>query len=376
MHAPARQGIAELVRRPARLDNWRPLLPFFTLVLLYVAAVGVLAAASGLGALFRLDLYLDIMGTSAILGGPAWLVIYLGHMALVARERRPIRRILEHLRRTLFDPSEVALVFTLMIVIALLFSAFTSFKIMLAHLHPFALDPLLAHLDRALHFGIDPWRITHALFPTAESSFIVNTLYNAWLFVVWIFLFLHVFWLTGHRHRARYLLAFVLCWIVVGSIAALLFSSAGPAFYGRVVAGPDLFAPLMERLLAQDAALSASGSGQLWALGTQDMLWRYHAGDATGLGAGISAMPSMHVTMAVLMALSARRIARPLGWLFSAYAAAILIGAVHLGWHYAVDGYAGAALAVLMWRLSGRLLAQLDGSDPMKRSNAVQNRSR
>ncbi len=373
MHAPARQGIADITWRPVRLDNWRPLLPFFVLVLVYVVAVGALAAASGLWPFFKLDLYLDIMGTSAILGGPAWLLIYLGHMALVARERRPIRRILENLRTTLLAPSEMALVFALMIAIALLFSAFTSFKIMLAHIHPFAFDPLLAQLDRALHFGVAPWRITHALLPAARTSFIVNALYNAWLFIVWIFLFLHIFWLTGRDHRARYLLAFVLCWIVVGSIAALAFSSAGPAFYGRIVEGPDLFAPLMNRLAAQDAVLSASGSAHLWALGTQDMLWRYYSGDTTGLGAGISAMPSMHVTMATLMALSARRIARPLGWLFWTYAAAILVGSVHLGWHYALDGYAGAALAVLMWRLAGRLLAQFDESDAMKRSNAAQN---
>ena len=373
MQAPARQGIADIAWRPAGLDNWRPLAPFFTLVLVYVVAVGALAAANGLWAFFKLDLYLDIMGTSAILGGPAWLLIYLGHMALVARERRPIRRIRDDLRTTLLAPSEVALVSALMIAIALLFSAFTSFKIMLAQVHPFALDPLLAHLDRVLHFGIDPWRITHTLFPTAGSSFVLNALYNAWLFVVWIFLFLHIFWLTGRRHRARYLLAFLLCWIVVGSIAALALSSAGPAFYGRIVEGRDLFAPLMERLAAQDAVLSASGSGHLWALGTQEMLWRYYTGDTTGLGAGISAMPSMHVAMATLMALSAQRIARPLGWLFRTYAVAILVGSVHLGWHYAIDGYVGAALAVLMWRLAGRVVLQFDESDARKRSNAAQN---
>lgn len=378
MYAQAREcpGDLGITWRRAGPGTWRPLLPFLIVVAFYFVAVGILAGASGLDYLFRPALYLDIMGTSAILGVPPWFLIYFGHMTLIARERHPLRRIGDNLRATLLSPPELLAVIALMMAIALLFSAFTAFKLMLPHLHPFALDPLLARIDRAIHFGIDPWRLTHALIPGARGSLIVNVLYNAWLFVVWIFLFVHIFWLTGARQRARYLLAFALCWILVGSLAALLLSSAGPAYYDRIVAGGDLFAPLMERLAAQDALLRDTGSGQLWALSTQEMLWRYYTGDTTGLGAGISAMPSMHVTIAVLMALSARQIARPLGWLFTLYALAILAGSVHLGWHYAIDGYAGAALAALIWWLAGRLLAQPRESDSRNSSNAAQNRSR
>lgn len=31
----------------------------------------------------------------------------------------------------------------------------------------------------------------------------------------------------------------------------------------------------------------------------------------------------------------------------------ILVGSVHLAWHYAVDGYAAIALALTCWRLAG-----------------------
>jgi hypothetical protein len=37
------------------------------------------------------------------------------------------------------------------------------------------------------------------------------------------------------------------------------------------------------------------------------------------------------------------------------FAVLILLGSVHLGWHYAVDGYAGALGAALLWHLVGRL---------------------
>jgi hypothetical protein len=68
---------------------------------------------------------------------------------------------------------------------------------------------------------------------------------------------------------------------------------------------------------------------------------------------GISAMPSVHVAVAVLFAVLGWRTAAWLGWLFTGYACVVLIGSVHLGWHYAVDGYVSAVVAPLIWALTG-----------------------
>ncbi|HET9396791.1 MAG TPA: hypothetical protein VFO36_12100 [Nitrospiraceae bacterium] len=38
------------------------------------------------------------------------------------------------------------------------------------------------------------------------------------------------------------------------------------------------------------------------------------------------------------------------------YAIAIMIGSVHLGWHYAIDGYAGAIGSILIWWMVGLCL--------------------
>ena len=35
--------------------------------------------------------------------------------------------------------------------------------------------------------------------------------------------------------------------------------------------------------------------------------------------------------------------------LLTAFAVIIQIGSVHLGWHYAVDGYIGASLTLAVW---------------------------
>jgi hypothetical protein len=71
-------------------------------------------------------------------------------------------------------------------------------------------------------------------------------------------------------------------------------------------------------------------------------------------------MLSVHVATAVLFALA--------GWVQTAprhrltgYALVIQIGSVHLGWHYAVDGYFSAMLTYLIWKLADLVLKGLGG---------------
>jgi len=35
-----------------------------------------------------------------------------------------------------------------------------------------------------------------------------------------------------------------------------------------------------------------------------------------------------------------------------------MVGSVHLGWHYAVDGYLSIVLTVLLWRVVGHFVAR------------------
>jgi membrane-associated phospholipid phosphatase len=67
-------------------------------------------------------------------------------------------------------------------------------------------------------------------------------------------------------------------------------------------------------------------------------------------------MPSLHVGAAVLMMLVAWRRHMLLGVAFAAFAICIQIGSVVLGWHYAIDGYAGALIAVVCWTVSGPIV--------------------
>jgi hypothetical protein len=92
------------------------------------------------------------------------------------------------------------------------------------------------------------------------------------------------------------------------------------------------------------------------------MLLETHLGKKIMFAGGISAMPSLHVALAVLFACAGFACHRAAGWAMTAFAFVIWFGSVHLGWHYAVDGLIGGALAVVLWKVAGIWSARLAGA--------------
>jgi membrane-associated phospholipid phosphatase len=64
--------------------------------------------------------------------------------------------------------------------------------------------------------------------------------------------------------------------------------------------------------------------------------------------------------MAALFACLAFEVRRWFGWVCVAYAAILQIGSIILGWHYAVDGYAGLILACAIWLTVKRYVPKPD----------------
>jgi membrane-associated phospholipid phosphatase len=64
---------------------------------------------------------------------------------------------------------------------------------------------------------------------------------------------------------------------------------------------------------------------------------------------GIAAFPSLHVAVVALFAIFLFHVNRWAGWTMTVYAAIIELGSVLLGWHFAVDGYAGIALVIVLY---------------------------
>ena len=59
--------------------------------------------------------------------------------------------------------------------------------------------------------------------------------------------------------------------------------------------------------------------------------------------------------IAVLLAIFGWRKSHRLGFALSAFAAIILVGSVHLAWHYAVDGLAAIVIAFACWATAGAM---------------------
>ena len=237
--------------------------------------------------------------------------------------------------------------------------SFSLVKSLIPEMMPFYLDPFLHMADRLIHFGQDPWALLQPLLGHPLVTYIIDRLYALWLFVMYFALLLQITSTRDRRLRMQFLISSILAWILLGSVMATLLSSAGPCYYGRVVGLPDSYASLMAYLreTVQRTPLLGIGSPpELIAVRVQDLLWDDYQQSDVDLGRGISAAPSLHVASTWLIARMLQGYGRwpaIAGWSFFAV---ILIGSVHLGWHYALDGYISIASAWALWRLTGWFL--------------------
>ena len=262
----------------------------------------------------------------------------LGH--LPARDRW--QRITGHINWTeALGPGPIpplVMVFTVM-------GIFKSFKPHIPDLNPFSWDHLFLEWDRYLFFGHDGWQLTHWLLPEHWMTMVIDRLYLAWFLVVLATVLTAAFAPLTSRRRLAFLMTFNLNWIVAGSIVAVLFSSAGPVFLDRLT-GDTTYLPLMERLQAADEAVV------IWGMNTVELLWSGYMKEPDVVVYGISAFPSLHVCMSMLVVLYLQGLGRWIAWISWFFFGIVVFGSVHLGWHYLWDGIAGAALCYANWRAS------------------------
>lgn len=327
--------------------SWRWNLPVLAVVLAYFVVVVLMSRVAGFG-LPPLGAYL---GVASSLGLASVILVGLTLFYDLARHRpaSPIaylrpwlteRKVVE--RAILAAPQALALV-----VLAVVFG---SAKSSIPLFHPFTLDPLFAEMDAALFLGHDPWRIIHPFVGHPWISAGLNVFYNVWLPTLLVVALLFMCWPERPKLRLQYLLAHTLSWILVGSVAATALASVGPCYYAHFY-GDQRFEPLMDYLRG------ASGVAPIPALKVQATLLAWAESERFGLGGGISAMPSMHVSGATLLVLAGRSVSPLWGRVAMAFFAAIFTGSIHLGYHYALDGVLAALLTAVIWWVSGKAAA-------------------
>lgn len=240
-------------------------------------------------------------------------------------------------------------------------SGFSFLKSIMPLVQPFYLDPALVEIDRALHFGVDPWRLLAPLLNHAPVTFAINGVYMLWIIVFNAVLVLQCGAAGNRKLRLQFLVTMALAWTLVGNLAATLMSSAGPCYYHLVVDGPNPFTPLMTYLHSVSEGmrftlLDAEHHVPLTSVLLQDVLWQSQMVGDHGIAKGISAAPSMHVASTWIIFQLCLARGRRAALFGGAFLLAILVGSVHLGWHYATDGYTAIILSAAIWWAVGRFL--------------------
>jgi hypothetical protein len=279
----------------------------------------------------------------------ALLLCLLRPLQLVcSRHPAPLRQIREDIINNRYW---LLMVLAMLVLIPQTLDEATQIKRLIPEIQPFYADPIIISIEHAV-LGTDAWRLTHAVFGRTATRFI-DLIYGLWHLVN----IAALCWMILTRNREfqfQAVLSYQLAWLVLGGILATAFSSVGPCFY-ELFTGSHRFAPLMTELRSVNGP---EGLNSLVA-----MKYVFETRGTNAFGSGISAMPSLHVAIAVFVFLAFRYAwpkQRLLQTLVALYAITIFVGSVHLGWHYAVDGIVGGLGMVAIWKAVELWLAILD----------------
>jgi hypothetical protein len=227
---------------------------------------------------------------------------------------------------------------------------FSKFKQLLPEINPFRWDEIFMKIDYVFHLGHHPWALLQPLLVYPDITWSIDILYMLW-FPIMFAILLWMAWSTQRRLRLQFFLSFMALWIILGTVLAACFSSAGPCYFEEVTGLKSPYVDLLAYLKQVNQV------HYLFALSNQKGLWDAYRQGAYLTFGGISAMPSMHVAGSTLFAILGWKAGPFLGRGLTAYALITQIGSVLLGWHYAIDGYFAILLTFMVWKIADLALS-------------------
>src|ERR1700733_8624197 len=229
----------------------------------------MVSSASGDAGQISLWLYGSLFTKSTILIGVTLLTPRMIYIMVVVRPERLTRAIVLDLRSNYLARRRLLNAIPIIVLLSIFSSTFTSLKNMIPLLHPYNWDTTLTALDLALHFGVLPWRLVQPIvgFPVVTGA--INVLYNLWFTVLIVCWLWQAFSDGDPLLRMQFFMSFVLCFAFLGNLVATWFASAGPCYYGNLIAGPDPYQPLMQYLRQADGQIPL-----VWSIAGKDMLWK------------------------------------------------------------------------------------------------------
>ena len=236
---------------------------------------------------------------------------------------------------------------------------FLHLKHIILFIHRANFDLFYWDLDRKIHFGVQPnvwamvkYGLVHDLTVLVDWLYIK---YFAYKLIVCTFFMLE---LKGREISEKFFTAYALCW-ALGGLGYLVAPADGPCYAvlgGHSIDVQDrshIFQYPVTNAVPPEYIENYKESKIWYAKEYQRTLWKerhvFIMGKRfPGMFYGIAAMPSLHVAAVVFIAIFVTQVS-PIAGIFAwIFAGVTLFGSVLLQWHYAVDGYVGIVLAIVV----------------------------
>ncbi len=241
----------------------------------------------------------------------------------------------------------------MLLVAIVLLPFFSKMKAAIPLFNDYTWDDAFVRWDQAIFFGNDAWEVLQPLIGFPIVTAFLALLYQLWFLLLYPGVLYFAFGNVESGLRRQFFLSYVLSWTVIGGAMATWLASVGPCFVGPMLGDP--------RFDDQMAYLNAANEQvPIMTLQVQQMLLEWFHADASGLGSGITAMPSMHCAIAFLYWIAVRRISPSWGAFFGVFFFITWISSVHLAYHYAVDGLVSLLAVAAIWWVSERVIKAWD----------------
>lgn len=330
-------------------NRWRGEVP--------ILAIGLVLLTICVGLLASRGIY---PGASGVLAGiqlfTASILVFatFGILRELYRHRpdSPLRHLKLHYANPVYRERAMAAIPMLVVCIVLL-PFFSKMKAAIPLFNQYTWDDTFIAWDRAIFFGHDAWEVLQPVLGFPIVTAVVAVLYHLWLLLLYPGCLFLIMVSMDETLRRQFFLSYVLSWTLIGGALATMFASVGPCFVGPMLGDT--------RFDAQMAYLNAANEQvPIMVVPVQKMLLEWFNTDASGLGRGITAMPSMHVAIAFLFWLTIRKISRNAGRFFFAFFVITWVGSVHTAYHYAVDGLVSVVAVAAIWWASRKIIVWWD----------------
>ena len=217
-------------------------------------------------------------------------------------------------------------------------------KLVVPVYHPRLFDQELWNLDQTLFLGAAPTILFLDLFDSPAFLRAIDWSYAGIFFVSTVIAMAYFLSDPSRRIRIAFANGYALMWLT-GAWLYMLVPSLGPAYRF-----PDLW-------LVHGESLRTTQRFQTLLMKNYRNVLTFVSGQTIGgtsIVLGIGAFPSLHVAAQMYVFLWMRRLWTSGEVIFAVFVIVIFLGSMVTGWHYFIDGVAGALLALVCYALVTR----------------------